>query len=159
MLDAFPWLQPGDPSRNALDTTSLFSLSGLTKHVQLGFSLLPPVLPHERNPMLSDRGIILQKEVGCWWKEQFLLLPSEHCCFCGDVLCRVVGAHFLPYIKHKSTLFSYLCGSVHSAVCRKARSRIQLQDSPNLGGKFPNFGAAQMVLFEQMYFLANVNQR
>lgn len=49
-------LQPGDRTRNALDATSLFGLSGVTKHVQLGFSLLPLLLPHERDPTLSDKG-------------------------------------------------------------------------------------------------------
>lgn len=55
-------LQPGDLTTNSFNATSLFGLSGVTKHIQPGFFCLPLPLPHE-----SGGGIILQKEVGCVW--------------------------------------------------------------------------------------------
>lgn len=86
------WLQPGDLTRNALNATSLFGLSGVTKHVQLGFSLLPLLLPQERDPTVSDRGVILVKEVGCLWEKESLLLLSEQFSFLFyNVLCRLCG--------------------------------------------------------------------
>lgn len=80
-----PSAQPGDPTRNAHNAASLCGLSGVTKHVQLGFSLLPLLLPHES----GSRGVILQRDVGgknfCFFNAAVpFLFYDAFCRRCGN---------------------------------------------------------------------------
>lgn len=64
-----PCLAPaGDLSRNAPSSTSASGLSGATEHVRpCCFFLFPPLLPHESNLSVSDKGVLSPKWVGCLW--------------------------------------------------------------------------------------------
>lgn len=74
-------------TRTELEFSSLFCFSRVARHVQLGFFLLPPLIPHERGAILLDRRVIFQKGVGCLWEEECLLLLSEQFSLCFMMYC------------------------------------------------------------------------
>lgn len=94
--------------RNALDATSLFGFSGVTRHVQ--FFVLPALIPLEREVILSDRGVIFQKGVGCLWGKECLLLVLKKFSLCFMMCCAdFVEIVCLPHRKKKGLCCSSVC--------------------------------------------------
>lgn len=99
----------------------------------LGFSLLPPLIPHERGAIWLDRGVIFQKGVGCLWEEECLLLLSEQFSLCFMMYCTdFVEIVCLLHRKHKVFCCSAVCNKGHSLLSYTFPKSLLDVESPSL---------------------------